>query len=242
MENEEFITVDGQQVPNPNYKPVKLEDEPTIDYKEKFSQSSKEAQRLLEESKKKDAEIARLAEIARGVEESKRSTDNNLFPGFEELDEEAKENLLNYTRTVEERVKTEIYKDPALAFARQSYNEKKWNEAFDQISQTIPELAADKDAFKSKYYNPNNVPDNIVSILQDIAKIHLFDRAKEIGAREEEEKNKRIDLDRGGGGDKNEPAGRTLEEWQRLQRENPAKFAKESKKFLEDMKSGKLKE
>lgn len=242
MENEEFITVDGQQVPNPNYKKVTTEDEPTVDYKVKFSESSKEANRLLEENKKKDAEIARLAEIARENESKKGAIAESLYPGFEELDEESKENLVNYTKTVEDRVKSEIYKDPAISFARQSYNEKKWNDAFVEISQTFPELASDKDAFKSKYYNPNNVPENITSILKDIAKIHLFDKAKEIGAREEEEKKNRIELDRSGGGEKDKPTGRTLEEWQRMQVENPAKFAKESKQFLNDMSSGKLKE
>lgn len=231
---EEFIIVDGVQIPNPEYKKAAQDGELDVDYKVKFSESSKEAQRLLDENKR----------LAKELEEKDepRKTNESLFPGFEELDEDAKENLINYTRTVENNVTERLHKDPAIAFARQQYNQKKWNDAFVKVAESLPDLNSVKAEFMSKYYNQNNVPDNIEEILTTIGKGYLFDKAKEIGAREVEEKKNRIDLEKGSGGDKGSTSGRTLEEWQRMARENPAKFAKESKQFQEDLASGKLKE
>lgn len=241
--NEEFIIVDGKQVPNPEYKKPNQDGELEVDYKTKFSESTREAQRLLEENKKKDAEIARLASLAEDKKpENEPKINETLYPGFEDLDEESKENLVHYTKKVEQSVKAEILKDPAIAFARRKYNEQKWNDAFSKVVQALPDLATIQEEFKSKYFNPDNVPENIVDILTTIAKGVLFDRAKEIGAkeRETEEKN-RIELEKGSGGAKT-PTGtqRTLEDWNKLRISNPAQFARESKQFNEDLASGKI--
>ncbi len=241
--NEEFIIVDGVKTPNPDYKKPTPDGEPEVDYKTKFSESSKEALRLFEENKVKDAEIARLAELTKGkATEDEPKINETLYPGFEDLDEESKENLLNYTKAVETNVRNEIYKDPAIAFARRKYNEQKWNDAFSKVVQTLPDLASIQEEFKSKYFNPDNVPDNIADILTTIAKGVLFDKAKEIGAKEREiQEANRIELEKGSGGDKT-PKGsqRTLDDWNKLRNTNPAQFARESKQFNEDLASGKI--
>lgn len=239
----EFILdADGKQIPNPDYKKGTQDGELVVDYKIKFSESTKEYQRIDAESKAKDVEIARLAALV-AKENEPNPADNNLFPGFENLDQDAQENLINYTKTVEDRVKNDLFKDPAIAFARQSFNEKKWNDAFDKVASTIPELSTSREDFKNKYFKVNNVPDNIENILTDISKIYLFDKVKDIGIREEKEReSNRIDSETGNGGDKSAPTGRSLDEWQTLQKTNPAKFATEYKKFNEDYNSGKLRE
>lgn len=208
-----------------------------VDYQKKFSESAKEAQRLYEENKM----LKELFQAKDKEEEviQPQNTDN-YYPGFEELDEDAKRNLIAYTDTVTKRAKEEIYRDPAIAFAKKQYNEQVWDSAFNKALQEYPELAASKDEFKSKYYNVNNVPQNIDSILKDIAKIHLFDKAKEIGAKEETEKQSRIDLERNTAGKKDPTVKRSLEDWSRMASENPAKFSKLSKEYNEDMKSGKI--
>lgn len=241
--NEEFIIVDGQKVPNPEYKKPSPDGEPGVDYKTKFAESTREAQRLLEEKKRLEAENARLASLAGGEKPTNQpKTNETLYPGFEDLDDESKENLLKYTNTVQQRVREEIYQDPAIAFARRKYNEQKWNDAFAQLLQALPDLNQIKDEFKAKYFNPDNVPENIVEILTTLAKGALFDKAKEIGAKEREaQEASRIELEKGSGGDKNPPVTkRTLDDWNRLRQENPAQFARESKQFNDDLQSGRI--
>lgn len=207
-----------------------------IDYRTKFSESAKEAQRLYEENK---ALQARLAET--GTHSQEETPRESLYPGFEELDPDAQRNIMAYTQSIEQRVKQGIYNDPAISYAKQTYNERKWNEAFEKVSSQYPELATSKDEFKSKYFQPNNVPENIENILQDVSKIYLFDKAKELGAEEQRQKANRIDMERSTGGDKTPQASRTLEDWQRMA-QNPAEFAKHSKEYQADLESGKLKE
>lgn len=247
---EEFILVDGVKTPNPDYKKGNQEGELDIDYKTKFSESSKEALRLFEENKAKDAEIARLAELAKGSkkEDEPISTTASLYPGFEDLDQEAQENILKFTGAIEARaekkVMDKVNSDPALAFARETYNKNKWNSSFDKVLQNplFADLKEVQEDFRAKYFNPKNVPENIEQILTELAKSFLFDKAKAIGAKEEQEKSQRLDDERQKGGIKTPTAGRTLEEWQKLQQENPAEFARQSKQFYEDLKTGKLKE
>ena len=208
------------------------EAEPEIDYKTKFAESSKEALRLYEENKRLAEELA-----AKGTEETPSA--NDLYPGFEELDPEAQANLIAYTDMVTKRAIENVYKDPAIAFAKTTYNEAKFDKALAEVASKYPDL--DKADFKAKYFNPNNVPDNIADIVEDMAKIHLFDKAKALGAKEEQEKANRIDLERATGGDKAPTTSRTLEDWHRMAQENPAKFAKLSKEYNDDLISGKLK-
>jgi hypothetical protein len=214
--------------------------EDTIDYKTKFSESSKEALRLLEETRAKDAEIERLRTAA----ESGTSYGNNsdaLYPGFENLDDEAQKNLLAYTNSIKKNTLDEVYKDPAIAFAKQSYNERVWSEAFDGAVSEFPELKDSQSEFKQKYFKADNVPTNIKDILKDLAKVHLFDKARDIGAKQAKEQAERIDIERAKGGDKTPTASRTLEDWNQMAKSNPAEFAKNSKQFNEELASGKLK-
>ena len=92
-----------------------------------------------------------------------------------------------------------------------------------------------------KYYNVNNVPQNISELLDSAAKVHLFDKAKEIGMKEAEMLNSRIELERNTAGPRDTSrTTRSLEEWQRLAQENPVKFSAMRKEFQEDMSSGKI--
>ena len=88
----ENLGTEEKETPNPIE-----EAEPTIDYQKKFSESAKEAQRLYEENKAKDAEIARLSELGRSPEviPTDKITES-LYPGFEELDKDAQDNLMNF--------------------------------------------------------------------------------------------------------------------------------------------------
>lgn len=216
------------------------EAEPQIDYQKriaelesKFSNSSKEALRLYEENK-------RLRELeARGTEETPPA--NDLYPGFEELDPEAQANLIAYTDMVSKRAIDSVYKDPAIIYARTTYNETKFDKALNEVVSKYPSLANSKDEFKNKFFNPSNTPDNIEVILEDMAKIHLFDKAKDIGIQEEQQKANRIDLERSTGGEKAPTSSRSLEDWHRMMQENPAQFAKHSKEYNADLASGKLK-
>jgi hypothetical protein len=213
--------------------------EPEVDYKTKFSESSKEALRLLEESKAKDAEIERLRQQAEQGASYSNDTDT-LYPGFETLPEDEQRNLIAYTNSIKDKVKQEVYNDPAIAYAKQSYNETKWSQAFEEVATQYPDIKGDAE-FKTKYFKADNVPTNIKEILTDLAKIHLFDKAKDIGAAQALEQANRIDIERASGGTTTPTATRTLEDWQKLAATNPAEFAKNSKQFNEDLQSGKLK-
>ena len=212
-----------------------VEAEPQTDYKAKFAESSKEAIRLYEENKRLAEELA-----AKGNVSEKEQTTEDLYPGFEQLDAEAQANLIAYTNMVTKRAKEDIYKDPAISFARRNYNENKWDKAFAEVSGKYPDLNSSKEEFKNKYFNPNNTPDNIDTILEDVAKIYLFDRAKELGVKEEQARGNREDLERSTGGDKTPTATRSLEDWQRMAQDNPAKFAKLSKEYHDDLTSGRI--
>lgn len=206
-------------------------DTAAVDYEKKFRESAREAQRLYEENK-------RLKETTVTTESENFNTtpDTEFFEGFNDLDEDAQANLIAYTNAVKKSALDEVYKDPAIAFARSTYNANKWESAFAEASKDIPGLADHAAEFKNRYYNPANVPENMTDIIKDLAKIYLFDNAKDIGAKEEAEKAARINLEDVTGGDKSAPsASRSIEDWQRMASENPAKFASLSKEFNADM-------
>lgn len=217
-----------------------------VDYREKFINSAKGAQALLDEKKKLEARIAELeanpaAGNSNGLPTHSPDTEI-LYPGFEQLDPEAQENLLKYTNAVTNKAKQEIYKDPAIAFAQKTYNESKWETAFAETVAQFPELAAAKGEFKSQYFNPKNVPDNISEILTTMAKSYLFDKARDLGAEEGRKVAERVQLEEPTGGDKTPSVHRSLSDWQRLAQQNPAKFAAMKKEYEADLASGKLKE
>ena len=188
----------------------------------------------------KDARIAEL-ESAGNLPNTPVDTDV-LYPGFEDLDDDAQESLTAYTNAVTNKAKEEISKDPAIVFARQTYNENKWETGFNETAAKYPELQEAKDDFKTQYFNSSNVPDNIGDILETMAKSYLFDKARDIGAEEGKIAAERVQLEDTTGGDKSPSVHRSLSDWSRLARENPAKFALQKKEYEADLASGKLKE
>jgi len=217
-----------------------------VDYREKFINSAKGAQALLEEKKKLEARIAELESNPAAGNSSGlpiHSPDTEiLYPGFENLDPEAQENLLKYTDAVTKKAEQQILSRPSIAFAEKTYNESKWDVAFAETVAQFPELAGAKGDFKSKYFNPKNVPDNISDILTTMAKSYLFDKARDLGAEEGRQAAQRVQLEDPTGGDKTPTVHRSLADWQRLAQQNPAKFASMKKEYEADLASGKLKE
>jgi hypothetical protein len=122
-----------------------------------------------------------------------------------------------------------------LQYIKTEAKEKRWNSAFEEVATKLPDLKGHAVDFRAKFYNPNVSADPFV--LEELAKSFLFDKAKEIGAREERERAERVNLEDIGGGDKT-PAtsARSIEEWQRIARENPSKFASLKKEFEEDLR------
>lgn len=246
---EEGTEVDETTEEETTEEPVETPTESEVDYKKKFSESSKEAQRLLEENKKAQEELEKLRDQYGNYPgnesdanySDKKDDDEPLYPGFENLSEEEQQNLLSYTDGIKKQALKEIYKDPAIVSAREQSNERAWEAAFNEVSSEIPDLKEISSEFKSKYFKKDNVPSNIKEIITQLAKSELYDKAKDLGAREAEERSSRIDIERSGGGDKTPKAGRTMEDWQKLAQSNPAKFAKMSKEYNEDLSSGKLK-
>lgn len=235
FETEQTVTVQTEHLSNDG-----------VDYREKFINSAKGAQALLDEKKQLEARIAELqANVAAGNAQklSIHSTDtDNLYPGFEDLDADAQENLIAYTNAVTAKAEQQILSRPSIAFAEKTYNESKWEAAFAETSAKYPELGTAKDEFKSKYFNPTNVPDNISDILTTMAKSYLFDKARDIGAEEGRQAAERVQLEDPTGGDKTPSAHRSLSDWNRLAQQNPAKFATMKKEYEADIASGKLRE
>lgn len=145
-----------------------------------------------------------------------------------------------YTESITNKTLEKVYSDPSITYARNAYNESQWDKAFESVATQYPELKTSKDEFKSKYFTPTNVPKNIENILTDVAKIHLFDKAKDMGAQEERKKADRIDMERSTGGEKTPQTSRSLSDWNRMAQENPAKFASMSKQYNDDLASGKI--
>lgn len=216
--------------------------EPEIDYKKKFSESSKEALRLLDEVKAKEKEIE---DLRKATEQSggnyTETTDEPLYPGFETLSDDEKRNLKAYTDSITKKVRDELYSDPSISFAKESFNEKRWNESFEKVANQFPELRESREEFKKQYFNPSNVPQNIDDILGQLSKVYLFDKARDMGAKEAIEKASHIEIERASGGDKTPKASRSLEDWHKLASSDPVKFAKLSKEYNEDLASGRLK-
>ena len=65
-------------------------------------------------------------------------------------------------------------------------------------------------------------------------------KLKEIGAKESKEKESHIELERTTAGLKESQVSRSLEDWQRMSQDNPAKFASLSKEYNSDLSSGKI--
>jgi len=205
---------------------------PDVDYRTKFTESSKEALRIREELKKANMEIEELRQ--KGANYSDDSSD---IPGFEHMSEEERQNIISFSDSVTRKALDKVYKDPAIARARQSYNESTWLQAFDEVATKFPDIKAEKDFFKSNFFNSEkDTPSNIAELLEKEAKLHLYDKAEEMGAKKVAEKNERIEIDRANSGDKTPKTTRTDEDWANLQYTNPVKFSEEYKKHQEGLK------
>ncbi|MHA1401175.1 MAG: hypothetical protein ACTSQE_12570 [Candidatus Heimdallarchaeaceae archaeon] len=234
---EEFFGTEGQD-------PIKQpgNDEPgTVDYKEKFINSSKGAQDLLEKNKFLQAELDAQKEAN---DKSNNQVDEPLYPGFENLSEMEQQNMRNYTDGIIKTVKSSLSDDPVYAESRGRYNELKWDESFNRVASAYPELMESKEDFKAKNFQAHNVPDNIDGLLTTLAKDFLFDKARDIGIREGKDLNDRIDPIRNTGGSGGEGQAtvlnKTLAEWQHLAATDPAEFANQSQQYDEDVATGKL--
>lgn len=220
----------------------------TVDYRAKFIESSKGAHALLERNKQLEAELAEARGVSSPAGTSTPLPSHSseqpvtLYPGFEELDENEQKRVTAFAESVRRSAIEEINSRPSLAFAEKQYNESRWEEAFSAATSEFPELTGMKDEFKSKYFHPNNVPDNIGDILKDMAKVHLFDKARQLGAEEAAQVAERVELENPTGGDKQPTATRSLADWQALAQQNPAKFAELKDQYEQDLKSGNLKE
>jgi hypothetical protein len=202
-----------------------------IDYETKFKESAREAQRLYEEKKALQAELERRSQPPITTPPT-----DEFFPGFETLDEDSRRNLLAYTDAVKRKAIEEVYKDPDIAYVKTEAKEKRWNGAFDQVANELPDLKDYAVDFRAKYYNPNANVD--ATVLKELAKSFLFDKAREIGANEERQRANRVDLEDVTGGDKTPRSVRSLEDWAKMARENPGKFASMSKEYNEDLQRG----
>lgn len=193
---------------------------------------------------KTDKEIADLKKSPNPSAPSKEAIDaaaanaetledfEKAIPNFDLLDPDTQGNLRGIFRALENRVFSKLNSDPGVAFARQSYNEKKWDAAFDAVAPQFGEdLIKNKADFKSKYFQANNVPDNIEEILTQLAKAYLFDSAKEAGAAEERQRGQQIDLERGNGGPKAPTSGMTIDDWEHLRLTKPKVFAARAKEY-----------
>lgn len=216
-----------------------------IDYRQKFIDSAKGANQLLQEKRELERQLAeKNSQQVTTQELPKHSPDvtTTLYPGFEELDPEAQRDLIVYTDVVTRRAVEQITSNPAIAYAEKKYNEGKWEEAFSLTVAQFPDLLGAKDDFKADYFDPNNVPDNISDILEHMAKAFLFDKAQAIGVEEGKELAGRVQLDSPTGGDKTPTAQRSLDDWYKMSQDNPVKFATMKKEYEADLASGKLQE
>ena len=141
---------DGQTNPDTELQGTEIKgtEIPEIDYKTKFSESAKEAQRLYTEKKALEQQLANQSQ----TKEFNNQTNDDFFPGFNELDDDARQNLLSFAESVKRKALEDVYKDPAIAYSRNTYNEKKWNVAFMEVSKDIPNLSSYADSFKTQYY------------------------------------------------------------------------------------------
>lgn len=210
---------------------------------------------------KTDAEKRELAEKLEKLEQSPNPTPtkteiesaaNNAdtladfekqIPNFELLDDDTQANLRAIFGAMNSQLDRRLNSDPGVVYGRQVVNEQKWDRAFEAIAPAFgQDLIAAKADFKSKYFQKDNVPDNIQEILTTLAKSYLYDTAAERGAQQARELDERIDPERGQGGPKIPTPSMSIDDWERLRLNNPKEFARRSKEFNEAMSTGKLAE
>lgn len=235
--NEESIQTSVEDVQATNLPETEkidaIEANNDIDYKTKFSESSKEALRIRDENIRLKNELEETRRQAESNGGSYADNSEQIIPGFDHLSDEEQKNLLAYTDSIRNSTLKEVYKDPAIANAKKQYNESVWNEAFSEVSAKIPQLASMKDEFKANHFDPNNVPSNIKDLMEKTAKIYIYDNAEEIGRQKGIEQAGRLDIERAHGGDKTPAVERTPEDWEQMRISNPVRFAQEYRKSQE---------
>lgn len=218
----------------------------TVDYRQKYIASAKGANALLEENKKLKADLAEAAKTDPAGTSTLQPTTpvqpTSLYPGFENLPADEKDAVTVFADTVTQKTLEQVNSNPALSFAEKQYNESRWEEAFTLAAAEFPELASIKEDFKSKYFHPNHVPENISEIINTMAQAELYQKMKQSEPEATPQTEGRIEMEGPTGGDKTPPTSRSLQDWEHLARTNPAKFASLKSQYEADVSSGKFKE
>lgn len=227
-ENPNPDNIETEQTENIEIDHAKVEP----DYKIKFSESSKEGIRLAHELKIKEAELEELRRTHNTDRNGATYSDSTeqIIPGFDMMSEDEQNNLLAYTDSIRRSTLEAIYKDPAIADAKNKYNENVWESSFNEVSTKFPKLKDLKDKFKAEYFRADQNPSNLEELMTKGAKEFLFDHIEEMAVKKALEKADRIDTERVNGGDKIPSPERSPEDWTRLSEDNPVKFAEEYRK------------
>lgn len=163
------------------------------------------------------------------------------FANFDELDDDTQSTLRTIFNTNLKNTHKILDNDPAIRFARENFNEKKWEDGFNEVIASNPDfkrLLDRKSEFKAQHFQKNNVPDNISDILTQLAKIFLYDNVKADGVEEGKILAERMTTNKASGGDKVNNIGRTLDQWEEMRLKNPQKFASLSKEYKEQRNRG----
>lgn len=213
IENDANLTsqgTEGETTPQETLPVAEGSPAPGIDYKEKFSESKREALRIREEAKEKDRKIAELE--AKLNNETPSDTElSGKYPDWEFKEEDEKM-----------RIRNEESREKRL---RQLEEKIAWDNDYNKILKKYPQLADSEEEFKDEAYKyPKSTS------LDIIAKSFLFDRN---GAEHTNTTPARPGLESKSGGPKAPlSTGPTLEDITRLRKEEPQKYAEMVRKGL----------
>lgn len=213
-----------------------------------FHQYSKKVKTEIEKLKTtKSPESTPSKVVVQQAAENAETMDDfaKAIPNFEFLDEDQQKSLYGVFNHIKTQLVQQISQDPGVQHGRRVVAEKTWDDAFDAAAKNPlfgNELAQKKADFKARYYNPQNVPGNIEEIITELAKGYLFETAREIGRKEIQEEEGRIEPLRQTGGPGNGGSKMTINDWHLLQQKNPQEFARRSKEYNAQLKAGELDE
>lgn len=190
---------EGDLTPKKEPKDDELPSEP-VDYKKKFSESSREVQRILEESKLKDKKIAELEANKPPSEEEFAKT----YPDWEFLSDEQKGFIKR-----QEQLEKDI---------RDMKEEKAWQNDFSTAVKKFPQLAGKEKEFKDYCYQ---FPKGINA--ETLAKSFLFEESK---PEVPKEPRKGLEKPTGGRAGKVPPQEMTLADIKRLRETNEKLYIK----------------
>lgn len=202
--NEETLTPEGTETEEtPQTQVVEGSPAPEVDYKEKFSESKKEALRIREEAKEKDLKIAELET------KLKNETPSEAELAKKHADWEFKD----------ESEKTRIRSEEAREKRVQELEEKlAWKEDFENVTNEFPQLK-ETDFKEYAYKYPKSVD------LKTLAKSYLYEHKVEPTKTEPVKERKGLEVPTGGSG--KVPSGAmTLKDVENLRNNNPRLYAK----------------